>query len=747
LEDRLVPSTYTVTTLSDAPSHTGLSLRDAVDAANGDPGSRVQFAALAVGGTVALQQGALRIEAPMTIDGTTATGQGVTVSGLNRDRVFDVRTAGEVDFNNLTIANGRAPTADTAGSGNGGGIYAAGPGATVVLTHCTVAGNFATGDGSGGGIYVNGSVMLLGGTTVRDNSAPNHGGGAYAAGSFAATNSALTGNRARDGGGLYEAGAGATVVLGNSTVVHNLASGGNGGGIWAPSDVSVRGVGVASVSYNTAFGKGGGIYADAGNVTLNGALVEGNNATQDGGGVWADLNVSLNGFSEAGLNLALGRGGGVFSDDGVVRLNSGYVVGNTAGDGGGVWSGADVVVAIGTVAGNTANGNGGGIYANGSVSLNGIIVEDNIAIQTYPLNGNGGGIWATGDVAVTSGFVGRNNADHDGGGIYSLDSHVSLATGATVEGNFAGNDGGGTWGRLAGNGTSNLDGSVRDNTANHNGGGAFLTYTFGAGGDLRLSNSTLQNNFALNEGGGAYVDGVAAVTVDHSRILSNTAGLNGGGLSSHNVANLSITYSTLASNTSLAGSGGGLAVDGIFTLVGFLSHVALDDDTFGALPGTTQSAGVSGGGAFVSRSQMSVNHVTFNDNVSYGGPTSGSALEAALGAQVSLKNTLVVDTNGASSVLGVDLVDSLNASIVSLGHNLVGDASWANIAGFARDLGDIPDGAQGLTPLALHGGTTETYNLLPGGDAVGNGDNSGPFVDQNGWPRPATGSSIGSVEL
>jgi hypothetical protein len=42
-EDRLAPAIVTVTTLSDAPAHTGTSLRDAITASN--PGGTIQFQA------------------------------------------------------------------------------------------------------------------------------------------------------------------------------------------------------------------------------------------------------------------------------------------------------------------------------------------------------------------------------------------------------------------------------------------------------------------------------------------------------------------------------------------------------------------------------------------------------------------------------------------------------------------------------------------------------------------------------
>jgi hypothetical protein len=52
-----------------------------------------------------------------------------------------------------------------------------------------------------------------------------------------------------------------------------------------------------------------------------------------------------------------------------------------------------------------------------------------------------------------------------------------------------------------------------------------------------------------------------------------------------------------------------------------------------------------------------INNVTFDDNVSYGGPTSGSALFVDGGAVVDLDNSDFDDTLGLSALLSTDLID------------------------------------------------------------------------------------------
>src|SRR5260370_30342064 len=86
LEDRTVPSTFTVENLADS----GLgSLRQAILDANALPGADlIGFAPAARHGTLALTGGELRITDHLTIDGPGANR--LTVSGNNTSRVFDI---------------------------------------------------------------------------------------------------------------------------------------------------------------------------------------------------------------------------------------------------------------------------------------------------------------------------------------------------------------------------------------------------------------------------------------------------------------------------------------------------------------------------------------------------------------------------------------------------------------------------------------------------------------------------------
>src|SRR5262245_61519176 len=87
LEDRSVPSTFTVENLADGGPG---SLRQAVLDANANPGADlIVFAPSTSGGTIALTGGELSVTGDLTIDGPDA--DRLTVSGNHAGRVFDIR--------------------------------------------------------------------------------------------------------------------------------------------------------------------------------------------------------------------------------------------------------------------------------------------------------------------------------------------------------------------------------------------------------------------------------------------------------------------------------------------------------------------------------------------------------------------------------------------------------------------------------------------------------------------------------
>jgi predicted outer membrane repeat protein len=401
---------------------------------------------------------------------------------------------------------------------------------------------------------------------------------------------------------------------------------------------------------------------------------------------------------------------------------------------------------------NSSAGNGGGIYsAFGNVEIDEGDVLGNVALD------NGGGIYAYGNITLDDAQLGTlsqpNSAGLDGGGLYTSNGNFYIQEGSVVEGNSAGGDGGGAWGRVHG---VVEDSTVRSNIANDDGGGVFMNTDAGFE-SLWIHTSLFEFNEAGDEGGGVYVSGPPSellsesVTIIDSTFLQNVASINGGGLAARNIENIAITGTTFAGNRATSGRGGGIdARNGNLYIVNSTFGGVYDCEGEGGdctlvVP---QSAAIGGGGIYVQNELTTINHTTFNDNISYGGPKTGSAIFSDSGSVVYLHNTMVNDTNEISSTIATELLSKGGGGLFkSMGHNLVHDQSFLNVDDFDDDFGDIAFGVQDLGPLANNGGPTPTYLPVAGGQAIDAADDSGPIVDQRGSPRPILLADIGSVEL
>jgi hypothetical protein len=741
LECRLAPATFTVTTRSDAPNHVGLSLRDAINAANGDPQSLIKFAPT-VNGVIQLQQGDLDITTSMKID---ATGNTIAVSGRGLSRVFNITNPAHVTFVGFTVKDGRQ-------NGNGGCIQIVDPASSLVLNNMKITLCKAVG-GHGGGVYSEGLLTLYT-SLLENNTADLDGGGAYAGRNMSLyNNSIVTDNRARNGGGLNQVRTGTTMTIWDSLVKFNFATQ-DGGGAHARFNIDLKN---SSVVNNTATINGGGLFSDDGNVFMNNSHVDFNTAIQgDGGGMWVDYLVTVTNGSSVNNNFNNSSGSGIFADSGIVRLWDGSQVNNNTSNGirsgGGIWAFFDVFIDGGSlVIGNSSAGDGGGIWAGNAVD-----VRECSAVLGNVSQYNGGGIYAGGNVIVQSSTIGTtdepNSAAVDGGGIYSAGGNIYLRAGdecgeerqvggAIVSGNTAGDDGGGIWG------TEHAvveDSYVGFNIANDNGGGIYME-DFQS---LWIQLSLIERNEAGSDGGGVFVDTSESFTIIDSTFQLNNASKRGGGFASNYIENIAVTGSTFAGNRAVSGRGGGIhACNGNLYIVNSTFGGVYDQGQLVA----PQSAAIAGGAIYVLNELTTINHVTFNDNISYGGPDSGSAVYSDANSNVYLHNTLVNDTNEISSAIATDLLSKGNGgNLFSMGHNLVHDFSFINVTNFDDDFGDIAAGQQALGPLQNNGGPTDTYellNIVGANQAIDAGDDSGPIVDQRGFPRPIDKSDIGSFEL
>jgi hypothetical protein len=177
------------------------------------------------------------------------------VDGNGLDGVFAIDAVRTVTIDGMTIRNGATLF-------SGGGISDEG---ILTVSDCVIEDNGASLFGGGIAVGVStGSALTLIGTTLRSNVSGN-GGGLFAFSDVTIRDSAIYGNSASDdGGGIYNDG---QLVVTNTTISGNIANT-SGGGIYSR---------IGAFVYNTSIvdndadhdrdengGIGGGIYAETG---------------------------------------------------------------------------------------------------------------------------------------------------------------------------------------------------------------------------------------------------------------------------------------------------------------------------------------------------------------------------------------------------------------------------------------------------------------------------------------------------
>lgn len=322
---------------------------------------------------------------------------------------------------------------DIGGLAEGGGVYLGG--GAVTITGCTFAGNISRGgDGGDGGVGSSSTTAALafgnkggGGGTGGDGF-----GGAImslAAGTVTITGSSMSGNQAIGGIGGQGGRGGDALATGTSTnTVFAIAGSGGAGGTGG------RGV-------------GGAIFLETGTLDLSASCVNANAVTGGAGGtggVGGDGSVTGSAFSSSFVAGGSGGtagpggegfGGGLYIDAGSISVVNSTVSGNasTGGAGGTGGTGGDASGATsanpgsGGDGGDGAGGMGGGVFVTaGSATVN--ISNATVAFNTA--SGGAGGIGGAPGPGGTSGSSGSDGVASagQGGGIFLGAATVTLTS-------------------------------------------------------------------------------------------------------------------------------------------------------------------------------------------------------------------------------------------------------------------------------------------------------------------------------
>jgi parallel beta-helix repeat protein len=418
------------------------------------------------------------------------------------------------------------------------------------------------------------------------------------------------------------------------------------------------------------------------------------------------------------------------------------------------------------VDGSTISQNGRGIWiskSGGSLTINGSTVSDN----------PGSGI----EMALVNGSATISNTTISGnatGGVFSggglsarLPNSASLTIrDSTITGHTALRRGGGVYLNVAPNSSASIERTrIFANTVDTGiavaidwGGAGMYARSFGT---VSITDSHIEDNTSLSNGGGLEIKGGGSATVLRSSITGNSARYLGGGIYSRGdkPLDLSIVECTISGNS--ATNGGGIQVSGgNVSDVSIVRSILTGNDAHGTLLASSPRSG-NGGGLSALGSRVFVTESTIDSNMArkFGGGIYHNA--GSIDIQRSTISSNAAETGGGLRVDGATIGQSTisnNSAVVAGGiyggiqridHSTVAFNQASSIAGgifgansfelnhtiVARNTGAINDIAM-LTGATI----SATYSII--GISFGSGLAPAPV----GSPD-ANGNLVGSSPL
>lgn len=417
-------------------------------------------------------------------------------------------------------------------------------------------------------------------------------------------------------------------------------------------------------------GAGGGVFvSDKSHVTIqNGSTIQGNTGTR-GGGIYVEnstvevKNSTIDGNTaddapERAPNSNKGLGGGIYSYESTLTVTDSTISGNEAkGSTSLIWYNSKDEISSESL----GNG-GGGICAVGKktdVTLDGVTVTGNKA--TFSKKGTGAGIEAQGGtLTVKDSTISNNEAQGNGGGIFSAEGNELTVSGSTIQGNKADNGGGIHMGEARDTSKTPSKATITDTKILENeaigsgeGGGV---YVGGPRADATLKGCTVANNKSVSTGGGIAAK-LSTVTLDHTTVENNKA-VNGGGLFHLGIAvpgSLTLQNGSVIRNNIASSMGGGLFLWGNVGLKSVNSEISGNKALYGAGIAASQYT------ANFPSPKLELVNTKVNNN---GDATTvmGGGIYAAQGVVLNAENTKLLD-NTAKSGGGILLWSKSSADL------------------------------------------------------------------------------------
>lgn len=222
----------------------------------------------------------------LTITNGNGAGGEVAVGSFSGGGAILVDSA-TLDLINTAVINNIDGRVLSEGEGGGGGLFAIN--STIEITNSNISNNSQPAL-SGGGIYLRNSNSVITGSTFINNSGDENAGGLnLVGGSSTITNSTINNNMATTGGGFLITGSSVKI---NDTTVHSNTAQADGGGINTDNQTGQStSITNSTISGNSVIsGEGGGI-TNRGELVLENTTLSGNSATL-GGGLYHILGVT-----------------------------------------------------------------------------------------------------------------------------------------------------------------------------------------------------------------------------------------------------------------------------------------------------------------------------------------------------------------------------------------------------------------------------------------------------------------------
>ena len=409
-------------------------------------------------------------------------------------------------------------------------------GEVVINANVTLCGNKSE---NGGSVYVNedGTLKLYGG--FISNNKANNGGAIYIEGTAEIHSGQVSDNTAENGGAIYVVSGSLTVDSNNGANVIQLTNNTaeNGGGAIYVQSGSVELKSVSDISNNTSTSNGsagGAIYVEGGSISIQSSTFENNSAQDKGGHIYVNSTDNGNIISGGSFTDGDAQYGGAIYVDGKLTINNATIKENGSAIstlGGGVFVGesANLTIADSTLSQNNAV-DGAGLYVCGSTTLS------NVEVSTNTATGNGGGVFVgeSANLTITNSTLSQNNAV-DGAGLYVCGT--TTLSGVTILKNEASHNGGGiyrTSGQLVMN-TININSEpietiVSENSATRNGGGLYLEDRTNDKLHKVIITAEITKNTSIDVGAGVYVGNSSEDTTGAAvQLVGATITYNGNG--------------------------------------------------------------------------------------------------------------------------------------------------------------------------------------------------------------------------